>query len=102
MNVAPFLALVLATGGISWLRRLLTLLGGTAILVLGHVVYLCYLAWLFHKMVSQPGSMPPPDVLPQVASQFFVILPFLLWVVLAYWDRLAGYFAEDNGDGPAD
>jgi hypothetical protein len=80
-NVPPYWALVLATAGLGFWRRLRVLLYGTGILFACHVllilVLLRYGDWL------QEYSEIPTAVI-----QFFLTLPFLLWVVFAYWDKL--------------
>jgi hypothetical protein len=80
-NIVPFCALVLATPRLGWKRRLSVLLLGTAILVAGHVLYLV-LALIFSKEISEHPQIP------KALGQLFLTLPFLLWIVLAYWQQL--------------
>lgn len=89
-NVAPYVALVLATAGIRLARRLCILALGTGILILGHGVYLL-VAFLFAEAISES-----PDI-PTAIAQLFLTLPFLLWIVLAYWDRVVAVFATNEG-----
>ena len=86
-NVAPYLALVLATGGLSWLRRIWVLLLGSAILISGHILFLV-LALRFGRFAAANPEIPT------AVAQFYLTLPFLLWIVLAYWNKIAGYMGE--------
>ncbi len=86
-NVAPFLALVLSTGGLAWRRRLKVLGIGVAILAGGHVLYIV-LAFVFSQRIALSREIPT------ALGQLFLTIPFLLWIVLAYWDRLSAYFVE--------
>jgi hypothetical protein len=89
-NVAPYLALVLATGGLAWRRRLKILGIGVAVLSLGHVIYIV-LVFIFSERIAVSREIPT------ALAQLFLTIPFLLWIVLAYWDRLGGYFSEPAG-----
>ncbi len=98
-NLAPFLALVLATGRLGLKRRLLILLGGSALLVACHIAFMTYIGYQTHRAFTS-GAMAAHAVdISQVAIQFMIMLPFLLWLVLAYWDKLAGYFSDGAGEG---
>jgi len=100
-NLAPFLALVLATGRLSWKRRLLSLLGGSLILVACHIAFIVHLGYQMHLSYLGESHEIVVDA-SQVAIQFMIMLPFLLWLIFAYWDKLGAYFAEDaKGDAPA-
>jgi len=88
-NVPPFIALVLATAGLGWKRCLKTIVVGCAILIAGHIAFLV-LALEYREAKNQE--------IPTAIVQFFMTLPFLLWLVLAYWDRLMAYLAEDLDD----
>lgn len=80
-NIPPYLALVLATTGLGRWRRLRILGYGVAILSLGHILYIVVLShW-------QEQLMHATEI-PVAVMQFFLTLPFLLWIVFAYWDRL--------------
>jgi len=79
-NIPPYVALVLATAGIARWRRVRILLYGVAILSAGHILYIVVLShW---QAALQQASEVPVAVM-----QFFLTLPFLLWIVFAYWDR---------------
>jgi hypothetical protein len=93
-NVAPFLALVLATAGLSLRRRCAILAIGTGILILGHWAYLVF-AFIFASRISASPHLPT------ALAQLFLTLPFLLWITLAYWGGLADLFGQeqDRSDG---
>ena len=95
-NVAPYWALVLATSGITWLRRIWILLFGSAILIAGHILFIVLAVRLKDLLAINPE-------IPYAVSQFYLTLPFLLWIVLAYWDKIAGYMGESkDGSGTRD
>lgn len=83
-NVAPFLALVLATPRLGWKRRGLIIGIGVLILVVTHIsfVLMAYLAGQSEVSMA--------------IGQAFITLPFLLWIVLAYWDKASAYFAKPS------
>lgn len=93
-NVAPFIALILATGGLGIWRRTRILITGVLILFAFHVLTITLRFWeaFTHRALTGPTPLP-------AAVGFATItLPFLLWIVLAYWDKLTAYF---NVDAPA-
>ncbi len=75
-NVPPYLALVLATAGIALWRRVRILAYGLSILVAGHVAFIVVML-RFQKALEQASDVP------QTVIQFYVALPFLLWIVFA-------------------
>ncbi len=75
-NMAPYVALVLSTGGMKILRRLAVLAIGVSILALTHIIFL-----------SALFAMGKSQVL-ETLGQLFVTLPFLLWIMLAFWRNL--------------
>ena len=85
-NVAPYIALILSTAHLGWVRRLKILLLGIAVLSLGHIVYIV-LAFSFFQRIAMSREIPT------ALAQLFLTAPFLLWIILAYWDRLSAYFA---------
>jgi hypothetical protein len=83
-NVAPYVALILATPKLHWLRRLRILGIGVVIIFAFHA------ATILLRFVAGRTSLP-------TAIGFIAItLPFLLWIVLAYWDKLLGYLGTDE------
>ena len=80
-NLPPYVALVLATAGLSLKRRLLILFYGVSILCFFHAAFIVLALRFF--AIMQLGSEVPTAV-----AQFFLTLPFMLWIVFAYWDRL--------------
>lgn len=94
-NTAPYVALVLATSGLSWFRRIKALAGGVSALVVSHIVYIV-LAFQF-----APAIRNAPD-LPTVIAQLFLTLPFFLWIVLVYRNRWAGRVDQQSVDSRTD
>ena len=80
-NVAPFLALVLCTSGLSVRQRLSAIGIGVGILVIGHIVWIVL---AFHWR----AEMAKDSRLAEVIAHLLISLPFLLWIVLAYWNKL--------------
>ena len=90
-NVAPFVALVLATPRLR-LRRMLYLIGvGVIIIFISHLTTL-----VIRPLTQGPVQMARPPLTTAVGF-FSITLPFLLWIVLAYWDQLTSFLDE----GPA-
>lgn len=85
-NIPPFIALMAITPGLRWRRRLKALAIGLFVLFAGHVVYLL-LAFAFASRIAHSPEIPT------ALGELFLTLPFLLWIVLGYWERLAGYLA---------
>lgn len=75
-NVAPFIALVLATPGLTWSRRGKALIIGCLFLAIAHIGFL-----LTAYKVNRAE-------LPVAFGQLCITLPFPLWIALAYWDRI--------------
>ena len=75
-NVAPFVALVLATPGLSWNRRGKALIIGFLLLAVAHFGFL-----LTAYNVSRAE-------VPVAFGQICITLPFPLWIALAYWNRI--------------
>jgi hypothetical protein len=95
-NLPGYLALVLATGRLGWKRRLRALVYGAGILIAGHVIFLV-VVFVFAREVQAAPEIPTAFGL------FVMTLPFLLWIVFAYWERVAEFFAPPSasGDGAA-
>lgn len=79
-NLPPFIALVLATPGLIWKRRALVLVGGSAMLILFHGMFIVV-------MLRFGAQFQAAQEIPTAVSQFILTLPFLLWIVLAYWQQ---------------
>jgi hypothetical protein len=88
-NIAPYVALVLATAGLGIVRRLKVLVIGVGIIILGHIVMVVIL-FGSHKAA-----------LPKAVGFVAITLPFLLWIVLAFWDKVTAYFADEEPPSPA-
>ena len=80
-NVAPFAALVLATAGLGVQRRLRVLATGCAILAVSHVAFLVW------AVALRPQFHAGTEV-PIVITQLFILMPFILWITLAYWRHI--------------
>jgi len=88
-NMAPFVALVLATAGLAVKRRLQVLGTGAAILTASHIIYLVW-------AVAIAPSVRDATELPIVVAQIFITMPFLLWIVLAHWQTILDRMAPDD------
>ena len=90
-NIPPYWALVLATPGLAVKRLIKVLLIGTGILGAGHVIFLV--------LMFRFGHLIQPEI-PTAIALFLMTLPFMLWIVLAYWDKVVLLF-EEPGETPA-
>ncbi len=86
-NIPPYIALVLATPGLALKRIAKILLYGLGILATGHILFLT-LAFVFSRQIQES-----PEV-PNAIGLFLMTLPFMLWIVFAYWDKLTLLFEE--------
>jgi hypothetical protein len=86
-NLPPFVALVLATPRIALRRRVRILAIGCGILIAGHIAFICTLLRFQESLQAHPQ-------IPIAVIQFFLTLPFLLWITLAYWRRIAALMNE--------
>lgn len=94
-NVPPYVALVLATLGLAWKRRIVILLWGTAILSAGHALFIvCALKFQQAAIAAATDTQHLSEV-PTAIAQFYLTLPFLLWIVFAYWERIASYLGDE-------
>jgi hypothetical protein len=75
-NIAPFVALVLATPNLTWSHRGKALIIGCLVLAAAHLGFL-----LTAYNVSRAE-------VPVAFGQICITLPFPLWIALAYWDRI--------------
>jgi len=87
-NVAPFVALVLATPRMR-LRRMLGVISiGVALIFISHLATL-----VIRPMAQGPVQMARTPLTTAVGF-FSITLPFLLWIVLAYWGQLMAFLGE--------
>lgn len=89
-NVPPFVLLVLATPGLALRRRVKVLATGIGILVTTHIGFVT-VAFAFSESVARHPELAV------AFGKFLVTLPFILWIVLAYWERLATLLNEESG-----
>jgi hypothetical protein len=83
-NLAPFVALVLATSGLRLTRRLKILAIGTPIILLSHALTVI--------LRFTAGRTPLPTAIGFIS----ITLPFLLWIVLAYWGKISSFLQEPS------
>lgn len=88
-NMAPYLALVLATPRLGMVHRIVTLIVGAGIIFIGHLGFVVG-ALYFREQIAQA-----PDI-PTALVQLYLTLPFVLWIVLAYWGKIARYLTDDD------
>lgn len=81
LNIAPYVALILASPGLGLARRAIVLAIGVLILSVCHVAFVV-LAFYYRDSLREANQVPV------AIGQLFITLPFLLWLVLAYWDKL--------------
>ena len=74
-NMAPYVALVFATPGLTTRRRLRALGLGAGLLLMSHVAYMA-LAFRFREAIQASPALP------SALGEFVLMLPFVLWVVL--------------------
>jgi len=86
-NLPPYIALVLATAGLTLKRRILILLYGSGILCFFHFAFII-LAMYFSDIIKAGSEIPTAVV------QFFLTLPFMLWIVFAYWNKLTAFVSD--------
>jgi len=94
VNIPPYFALVLATAGLGLKRIVKILLYGLSILATGHILFLT-LFFVFSRQIQES-----PEV-PTAIGLFLMTLPFMLWIVFAYWDKLTLLF-EESEETPAE
>lgn len=88
-NVPPYVILVLATPGLGVLRRMKILGIGTGILMTVHFLFLLASFTLIQRInESQEVGV--------AVGKFLLTLPFVLWIVLAYWDKLVALMTVES------
>jgi hypothetical protein len=90
-SLPPFIVLVLATGGLGLFRRVAILLVGSVIMFLGQGIFLVGQYYFFDQIASK-------SEIPTAFGQFWLTAPFILWVLLAYWDRIGRILGDDGGE----
>ena len=88
-NIPPYIALVLATAGLRFGRRLRILAYGCGILVAFHIAYIVI-------MMRFQETLQHASEIPVAVIQFFLTLPFLLWIVFAYWEHIAAFYKKED------
>jgi len=91
-NIPPYVALVLATSGLLWKRRLGILVYGCAILCGFHALFIV-IVLRFQEALLHVSEIPTAVIV------FFLTLPFMLWIVFAYWDRILSRGRENGASG---
>lgn len=89
-NLPSFVILVLATPALGLLRRLKILAIGIGILVAGHALFLV-LVCAFKEQINQAPEIPI------ALGKFLLTIPFILWIILAYWDEMKAFFSNGTG-----
>lgn len=77
-NVAIYISLILATRRMNWKRRARALGIGLATLIAAHIAHVVVF------FAFAPAIERNPQI-PTAIAQILITLPFLLWIVLAYW-----------------
>jgi hypothetical protein len=90
-SLPPFIVLVLATGGLGLFRKVAILLAGSVIMFLGQGIFLVGQYYFFDQIASK-------NEIPMAFGQFWLTAPFILWVLLAYWDRIGSILGDDGGE----
>lgn len=89
-NLAPYVALVLATGQIKTKRRMGILGLGSGIIVATHILSTTLFFYLIYSHIDDTAYLEagtPPFYI--TLTQFMLTLPFLLWIIFAIWPQLA-------------
>jgi hypothetical protein len=96
VSYVPFLALMVATPGLAWRRRLGGVLLGIPLIFLGHVALVAV------EALSHTRHRPTADSFTLVfpAAMLCDALPFALWAIFAS-DALRGLFAGGGRGGAA-
>ncbi len=89
-SLPPFVILTLATAGLGMWRRLRVILVGVGIMFAGHVAFVT-LVYRFRAAIAESPEIP------SALGEFWLTVPFVLWIVLAYWEKVSGLFSTDAG-----
>lgn len=94
-TLPSYLALVLATGGMTWKRKGWVCALGAGIIFASHILYVV-LIFHFGRTLQEWEEIP----------LLLILFPFLLWILFAYWPQIQMFFAEEEivdeepGGGP--
>ena len=88
-NLVPYLALVLATAGLTMRKRLRVLAAGGGIIIAGHILFTALL-------LRFQDSLHRVEEVSTATMQFFLVLPFLLWIWFVYSERISAYISEES------
>lgn len=80
-NMAPFVALTLATNEVLLWKRVSVLCPGCLMLAASHLLYIL-LAFLFGQTIQNHPYIP------HIVAYVFLTLPFLLWIVFLHLDKI--------------
>lgn len=86
-NLAPYIALVLASAGLALRRRLLVLLYGCSIIIGGHILFITILL-RFQDALKQHSEIATSTI------QLFLVMPVILWVWFVYSEQIGAYLEE--------
>lgn len=86
-NLAPYVALVLASAGLALRRRLLVLLYGCSIIIGGHILFITILL-RFQDALKQHSEIATSTI------QLFLVMPVILWVWFVYSEQIGAYLEE--------
>lgn len=93
-NLAPYVALVLASAGITLRRRVIVLLYGGAIIVSGHILFITILL-RFQDALKQHSEIATSTI------QLFLVMPVILWVWFVYSEKIGAYLEEADQSNAA-
>lgn len=80
-TVPPYFALVIATAGLAWSRRVRLAATGLAVLAFTHVLFV----FLFYTMKNHLEAAEP---FLHAVGTFLLTMPLFLWIVLVYWQQV--------------
>lgn len=92
-SMVPFIILMLATPGMKIKKMLVRMAFGVSILWIAQVTFLVGI-FIFAESLEES---------PEIAlglGKFLLTLPFVLWIALAYWTRLAALLIEEEKSAP--
>jgi exosortase/archaeosortase family protein len=93
ITLAAYVALTLATPNIGFRRLIRILAAGIGILAVCHILFIVLLKVFESTIRTSPE-------LPTTIAEVFLTLPFLLWIVLAYWGQIRNLFSRERTTTP--